>query len=270
MYNKFIKAEYLERVEMKFKEVSSLVGHVPFISKENGKFLYDLILKENVTNILELGIAHGTATCYMAAALKEQGRGKITAVDLLAVKDHFQPSAEEQIRLQGFTDIAKVKRMHTGYTWFLHDDIVKNTKDNVCHEVYDLCIIDGPKNWTIDGAAFFLVDKLLKKGGWIIFDDYNWTYAQANGKHEATDGITHRKLSKNEQETPHIKQVFELLVKQHPNYGNLMILEGHDWAVAQKTMSADKTYNIVNQTTTKDMLGKAIAKVYNKYKALRK
>ena len=61
------------------------------------------------------------------------------------------------------SNFATVKRMQTGYTWFLHDEIVKNTKDNICNKVYDLCIIDGPKNWTIDGAAFFFVDKLLKK-----------------------------------------------------------------------------------------------------------
>jgi hypothetical protein len=34
---------------------------------------------------------------------------------------------------------------------------------------------NGPKNWTIDGAAFFMADKLMKAGGWIIFDDYDWT-----------------------------------------------------------------------------------------------
>lgn len=270
MYTRTSKAKYSQRVKMKFKEISSKVGHIPFISKENGQFLYDLIIKEKITNILELGIAHGTATCYMAAALQEQGEGKITAVDLIEVKDQFKPSAEEQLAKNGFADIATVKRMQTGYTWFLHDQIVKNTKDDICHEEYDLVIIDGPKNWTIDGAAFFFADKLLKKNGWIIFDDYNWTYSQASDRRDATDGITHRSLSQAEQETPHIKAVFELLVKQHPHYGNLIVLEEHDWVLAQKTMSADKTYNIVNQTTTKDMLGKGLAKIYKKYQALRK
>jgi predicted O-methyltransferase YrrM len=228
--------------DMKFEEIHSLVGHVPFISKENARFLYDRILKDKPKNILELGIAHGTATCYMAAACHELGEGFITSVDLLEVKDHFVPSAEEQLEKTGLSQFAQVVRMQTGYTWFLHDEIKRNTTNDVCKEVYDLCIIDGPKNWTIDGAAFFFVDKLLKKNAWLIFDDYDWTYSAAEKKRSSTDGITHRSLSTEEQETPQIREVFELLVKQHPNYGKLVLLDGGSWALAQKTMGPQKVY----------------------------
>ncbi|MCF6256307.1 MAG: class I SAM-dependent methyltransferase [Gammaproteobacteria bacterium] len=217
---------------MKFEEIYSIVGGVKYIKTKNAQFLYDLILREELTHILELGIAHGTATCYMAAALQELGKGSITAVDLF--KNSFQPSAEEQLQKSGLAEIANVVRMQTGYTWFLHDEILRNTKDNTCNEIYDLCIIDGPKNWTIDGAAFFFADKLLKKNAWIIFDDYNWTYAAADNRRDITDGITHRSLSAEEQETPHVRDIFELLVKQHPCYGNFMLLEGSGWALAQK------------------------------------
>jgi len=255
---------------MKFEEISSMVGSVPYISKENGRFLYDLIRKERLTSILELGIAHGTATCYMAAALQELGEGSITSVDLIEVKDIFKPTAEEQLEKTGLSEFATVIRMQTGYTWFLHDEIVNNTKDNVCNEVYDLCVIDGPKNWTIDGAAFFFVDKLLKKNGWIIFDDYHWTYAAANSRRDSTDGITHRCLSKDEQEIPHIREVFELLVKQHPHYGNLMVLDEADWVLAQKTMTQNKSYTILRRETTNTTIGKVIYKTYRMLQGLRK
>lgn len=255
---------------MKFEEIYSIVGNVPFISEKNGRFLYDLILKEGLTNILELGIAHGTATCYMAAALQELGEGSITSVDLIKVKDKFKPSAEEQLEKTGLFEFVDVIRMQTGYTWFLHDEIVRNTKNNFCNEVYDLCVIDGPKNWTIDGAAFFFVDKLLKKNGWLIFDDYNWTYASADTRRDSTDGITHRSLSKDEQEIPHIKEVFELLVKQHPHFGNLLILDDGDWALAQKTMSNNKTYSIVYRETAKDIISKVFYKAYRKLARMKK
>ncbi len=251
---------------MKFQEIYSIVGREPFISKKNGRFLHDLILKEGLTNILELGIGHGTATCYMAAALQELGKGSITAVDLIEARDIFRPSAEEQLEKTGLSEFANVIRMQTGYTWFLHDEIARNTNNNVCDEVYDLCVIDGPKNWTIDGAAFFFVDKLLKKNAWIIFDDYDWTYVVADRRHDQTDGITHRSLSKDEQEIPHIREVFELLVKQHPHYGNLLLLDGGDWALAQKTMIDNKTYSIVYQVTTKDIIAKVFYKAYRMFK----
>jgi predicted O-methyltransferase YrrM len=248
---------------MKFEEIYTLVGHVPFISKDHGKYLYDLILEEKMTDILELGIAHGTATCYMAAALQELGRGGITAVDLIEPQDQFSPTAEEQLKKTGLEKYAKVVRMKSGYTWFLHDEIVRNTRDDKCAEVYDLCIIDGPKNWTIDGAAFFFADKLLRKNGWMIFDDYNWTYAAASRSTPATDGISHRSLSREEMEIPQIREVFQLLVKQHPHYGTLKVMNG-SWALAQKTMSDNKNYTIAFERTTKDMVARVLTSVYRK------
>jgi len=249
---------------MQFNEIHALVGKVPYISETNAKLLYDLIINQEKENILELGIAHGTATCYIAAALQELGRGTVTSVDLIEVKDHFKPSAEEQIKKTGLSDYVDIHRMQSGYTWFLHDAISQNIIDDKCQEIYDLCIIDGPKNWTIDSSAFFLVDKLLKQNSHLIFDDYHWTYAGANSTREATDGITHRSLSQDEQNIPHIKQIFELLVKQHPNYGNFTLFENNDWAMAQKQHNPEKTYTVNYQINTLGKIARRMKNLFNK------
>ena len=104
---------YKEETVVKFDEIHSLVGNVPFISKDNARYLYNMIIKGKLTQILELGIAHGTATCYMAAALQELGEGVVTSVDLIEVKDEFAPSAEEQLERTGLATYANVVRMKT-------------------------------------------------------------------------------------------------------------------------------------------------------------
>ncbi|HTW47460.1 MAG TPA: class I SAM-dependent methyltransferase [Acidobacteriaceae bacterium] len=242
---------------MKFAEVQRIVGGVPFISPEHAMSLYNKILCERPAEILELGIAHGTATCVMAAALDEIGAGTITAVDLADAA--FAPSAEEQLARCGLTWWADVLRMQTGYTWFLHDEIRRRTANGVCEPKYDLCIIDGPKNWTIDGCAFFLADKLLRPGGWIVFDDYDWTYAGADATRAATDGITHRALSEAERTTPQIREVFELLVVQHGDYGEFVIEDHKDWAMARKTGSREKSYTVRYRAEYADLVSWAMA-----------
>jgi predicted O-methyltransferase YrrM len=237
---------------MKFAEVERLVGSVPFISPEHGLDLYEMILRERPAHILELGIAHGTATCYMAAALDELAAGSITAVDLDSAR--FAPSAETQLATCGLSRYADIVRMQTGYTWFLHDEIRRQTTSGRCRPKYDLCIIDGPKNWTIDGCAFFLVDKLLNPGGWIIFDDYGWTYAGADAARPATDGVTHRDLSSEERTTPQIREVFELLVVPHQNYSRFVLQDHKDWAMAQKIVAPEKTYTIRYSSEYDDLL----------------
>ncbi|BCU11907.1 O-methyltransferase [Microcystis aeruginosa] len=241
---------------MKFEEISKIVKGIPYITVRNARYLYDLIISEKIENILELGIAHGTATCYMAAALDELGAGKISSIDLLERKSEYQPSPEEQLTKANLEKYVQITRMQTGYTWFLHDEIKRLTTANYCQPKYDLCIIDGPKNWTIDGCAFFLVDKLLKENGWIIFDDYSWTYAAADKRREETDGISHRKLSEAERNTPHIKEIFELLVMQHPNYSDFFVHPVDGWAIARKKQrkSDHKTYTIVYKETYKDFI----------------
>lgn len=248
---------------MKFETVHQHVKGVPYISERNAKQLYDMIIENEFAQILELGIAHGTATCYMAAAVDELGGGHVQCVDLESVRDEFVPSAESQVAKCGLDNLVDITRMQTGYTWFLHDEIERQTIENYCQPKYDLCIIDGPKNWTIDGCAFFLADKLLKEGGLMIFDDYLWTYDAASSETDTTDGISHRSLSPEERRIPQIREVFELLVKQHPNYSDFQVNADGNWAMARKSKTDTKEYTLVYNETVKDFWGYACRRLGN-------
>ncbi len=229
---------------MKFEKVYEAVKGIPFIPVKNARILYDFIIEHKLVNCLELGFAHGVASCYIAAALDELGGGTLTSVDL---QEHpfTNPSINDLLSTLGLEKYVTIIREKTGYNWFLHDCIKENTSNNECTPIFDLCIIDGPKNWTIDSSAFFLSDKLLRRNGWIIFDDYNWLYANAATKRVATDGITHRTLSEKELNTPHIKEIFELLVRQHPSYSNFKLHWDGDWAWAQKSKEGARNIAVI-------------------------
>lgn len=253
---------------MKFKQVEIAVKGVPFISGENSKKLYDFIIKNKFKNILELGIAHGTASCFIAAAIDEIGEGKLTCVDLIDVQDVFKPSIEEQLSKLNLNKYVEIHRMKSGYNWFLHDDITECSKNNnkICIPKYDLIIIDGPKNWTIDSSSFFLADKLLKENGWVIWDDYKWTYKNVDSKRDVTDGISHRTLSDDELKIPHIQEIFNLLVMQHPNYGNFIIQKEGDWAWAQKIKQDIKSIKYTTSATVSSMLFDVLQRIMKRLK----
>ena len=78
---------------------------------------------------------------------------------------------------------------------------------------------------------FFLVDKLLKPGGWIIFDDMFWTF-ESSPALKNTSRV--KNMPEDEKSIPHIGQVFNLLVKTHPNYHNFEIHKS--WGIAQKKL----------------------------------
>lgn len=253
---------------MKFQNVYNKVKNIPFISVNNAKSLYEFIIKNKSKSILELGVAHGTASCYIAAAIDEIGGGKLTCVDLADVKDHFQPSIESQLDDLGLSKYVDIYRMKSGYNWFLHNEIkASSINDNICIPKYDLIIIDGPKNWTIDSSSFFLSDKLLKENGWIIWDDYLWTYANADKKRDETDGILHKSFSEEELKIPHIKEIFQLLVMQHPNYGDFIIQEDSDWAWANKKKHDIKNVKYSHSQSFHSLLIKGLKHFIKKRKA---
>lgn len=221
---------------MNFSDISKIVEGIPYTQKERGKQLYDHIIKHKPAKCLELGFAHGVASCYMAAALDEIGDGKLTCVDLFSSED-LKPNLESLLKTAGLEKFVDIHREKSCYTWFLKKEIEKNTDKYTCRQVYDLCFIDGPKNWTIDGFSFFLVDKLLKQNGAIIFDDYKWKYSEYSKS--VLDGISIREMSNDQINQPNIELVFQLLVMQHPNYSNFVIDE--DWAWARKEHSDRKT-----------------------------
>jgi predicted O-methyltransferase YrrM len=220
---------------VEFEKVQQLTDGIPFIKHENARRLYDMILQNELEDCLELGFAHGVGSCFIAAALDELGRGHLTSVDLLSAQEWQTPSIEALLDRCGLRSYVTIVRNHTGYNWFLHDRIRAQTIDGICQPQYDLCIIDGPKNWTIDGEAFFLADKLLRPGAALVFDDVDYRYADwvvAHGT-EPLDGVNHNAMSKAEVETPHVREIAELLVMQHPEYGDFCFTDT-DWFIARK------------------------------------
>lgn len=241
---------------MRFEEVHAIVDGTPFIYERNAKLLYNLIVDGGRKSVLEMGIAHGVATCYMAAAIDEIGGGVIHAVGLESARNHFSPSPEDPLERLGPSHLVELHRMRTGCNRFLHDQIVASTKNLVREEQNDLCIINGPKNWTIDGCAFFLADELLRHGGTLIFDGYSWIYADAAKRgNEVTGGVTSRSPSEDELNIPQVREVFELLVRQHPDYSKLEVSPMADWAIARKVTSRHKTYSVRYNEAHRDVLG---------------
>ena len=101
----------------------------------------------------------------------------------------------------------------------------------------------------MDGAAFFLVDKLLRDNGYVLFDDMTWTYANADAwsaQKLEESGILISQMGEDERLKPQVESIFRLLVMQHPNYSDFKI-QNNDWGWAQKTRSAEGKLTITER-----------------------
>ena len=79
---------------MKFDKIAEFLNGIPHTPPEDGKLLYDFVILNKPENILELGFQHGVSTLYMAAAMDENGSGKIMTIDNLTALN-AKPSIKE-------------------------------------------------------------------------------------------------------------------------------------------------------------------------------
>ena len=219
-----------------FDEVARAIAGIPFMSPAQGRLIHDHIRATGARDVLELGTAHGVGAAYMAAA-----GARVTTVDFSGAA--YNPSPEEVFAKAGVAAQVTIVREYSTYTWWLKEQIAarSDAHGNV-EPCFDFVYLDGAKNWTIDGFAVVLAEKLLRPGGWLLLDDLEWTYAQADGR-EATDGIVHRELSEPERTEPHLRAVFDLIVAQHPSFTELR-RQDEWWGWARKAPGEPRRYRV--------------------------
>ena len=227
---------------MDFDDVAARVQGIPFMTPELGRRVYDHVITSRARDVLELGTAHGVSAAYMAAALEAHGEGHVTTVDHGGAS--YDPSPEEVLERAGLSRRVTIVRHHSSYNWFLKQQ-VEEASDEAGNTTprYDFCYLDGAKNFNVDGLAVVLIEKLLRPGGWLLMDDLEWTYEQNPWIEPVGDGRPLGALSASERTEPHLRAVFELIVKQHPSFSRLQ-REDEWYGWAQKLPGEARRYEL--------------------------
>lgn len=231
---------------MKFSAVAPFIKDLQYTSFRGAKELYKYVLKNKYADILELGTAFGKATVVMAAALDELGRGQIDTVDLaIADKRFWNGSCAAVAERAGLRAFINIHNENHTYNWFLKKKLEKQKRGSRFEPLYDFVFIDGAHNFSVDGLAFHLCDRLLKPGGSVLFDDLKYNYFEMNEQQDLSNEIqvdtydprarvAKAQMGEDELKACHIGLVYELLVKTHPQYGNFRYSHGGNWGYATK------------------------------------
>jgi predicted O-methyltransferase YrrM len=216
---------------MKFAEVWREIGAVPYTNEHRCQLLYDLMTVNRIEQALELGTAYGKTACVMAAALDEGGAGQVFTVDL-AGQTWQNPSVEQNAARLGLGDYLTVCREPVSYNWWLIQQIKKCSPAGHCEPCFDLIFLDGAHNVYTDTGAFFMAEKLLRPGGFLLFDDLHWTHRHALSG-PVVWGQDTEQWSDAERDVPHVKLIWEFLAQQHPNLEGFLNLDNW-WALCRK------------------------------------
>ena len=227
---------------VQFQTIARALDGIPWMSPVLGRRVYDHIRSTGARNVLDLGTGHGVSAAYMAAALEANGHGRVTTVD--AAGTQFDPMPADLLARVGLAHRVRIEREHSSYNWFLKDRIEERSDDaGNCEPAYDFCYLDGAKNLNVDGLAVVLVERLLRPGGCLLMDDLDWTYVKNHWLEPSGDGLPLGPLSEAERTQPHLRPIFDLVVRAHPSFTRCVVEdEWYGWAF--KEPGAPRRYEV--------------------------
>ena len=208
-------------------EIDRVLNGIPVMTLEQGREISDFIRKNELRNCLELGFAHGVSTAYIAHAVKSLGNGRVVTIDREEARQR-DPNISVVLSRAGVPDdVVEVYFEPKSYNWRLMRFLEEGRAGT-----FDFVYVDGAHTWEVDGLATYLALILLRPGGWILFDDLNWSFEKSTINNEPWV----QALPKDERETAQVHKVWDLLVVGNPAFETL--LEKDDWGYAQKSTKA--------------------------------
>ncbi len=214
---------HLDQVTAKFDDLQ-------YMRPVHAEFLRDFISTHDARDILEVGFYHGKSSACIAAILEDLGRGHLVTLDLELART-FDPNIHSVLDAVGLAHRVTPVYAQRSYTWEMAKMITATPRPQ-----FDLCYFDGDHTWDGTGYGFVLVDMLLRPGGWIIFDDLNWTLDEAI-RAGVKGPKSWRQRSRDEQTTPAVRLVFDTLIP-HFGYTDLQTAFRDTWAIARKPLDA--------------------------------
>ena len=146
----------LMRSKTGYPDLYGRLKNVPLaVSRETGTLLYMLARGANARNIVEFGTSFGISTLHLAAALRDNGGGRLITTEFESSK---VARARENLTAGGLIDLVEIRE----------GDALQTLKSGL-PETIDLLLLDGAKGIYPDVLA--LLEGRLRPGAFVVADD---------------------------------------------------------------------------------------------------
>jgi predicted O-methyltransferase YrrM len=146
----------LRQSKTDYREFYGRLKNAPLpVSRETGALLYMLARSSNARTIVEFGTSFGISTLHLAAALRDNGGGRL-------ITSEFEPSkaarARENLKAGGVLDLVEIR-----------EGDALETLSHDLPDTIDLVLLDGAKS--LYPEILSLVESRLRPGALIVADN---------------------------------------------------------------------------------------------------
>lgn len=169
MYVKIVLFKDLNMLELlnkpNYESISIVSSDVLYI-------LQNLLKKHSNISVAEIGVGIGATSIEIAKWLSNTGYFHIYDYEnrVVELKKDLGELGYSNVVVHGNT-----RKKYDGYYWKLAKQAIEvvNNKDE---GLFDFVYLDGAHSFYQDAPAAYALKHLIKPGGYLLFDDYQWSF----------------------------------------------------------------------------------------------
>lgn len=186
------------------------------VSKPNKvvmSFVDAILQNEGSIIFYEIGVGVGATTLPVSKAISRNGgNGKIKIFSKSLDVEELVSELHE-LGYDFVEGIGSPNKTYSGYHFemavaFLNSELQK----------FDLAYLDGGHVFHLDASATCILKELCKPGGYIIFDDYNWSLRKSPTVNPQVNPQTSDDYDENQINTAHVELVCKTLMDTDPRF----------------------------------------------------
>ena len=162
----------------------------------------------------EIGVYRGDTAARVAELLAGEGE-----LHLFDYEDRVAPVAAA-LRAAGHANVvvhANSRRLLDSYNWSLMRVLAAHPEP-----LFDYVFLDGAHTWALDALAFCLIDRLLRPGGIVDFDDFHWTLGESPSMRPEVFPDVLELYTGEQIEARQVALVVDLLVRRDARYEEIV------------------------------------------------
>lgn len=117
------------------------------------------------------------------------------------------------------------RRRFESYAWTLAEAALNLQRSEQNPQVYDLVYLDGAHTFHIDAPACVTLKEMIRPGGYIVFDDMYWSFANNPTYNPDTNPELPKIYSDSQLSQPHIEMVVDLFMRTDPRFNQVFLTE---------------------------------------------
>jgi predicted O-methyltransferase YrrM len=169
--------------------------------------------------IAEVGIYQGHTSMEIAKWLHRQGdgRGELHLYDFHDTVEQVGSRVAEAYPDVTLRTFGNTYRHLDSYNWPLGQMLEQHTEP-----IYDFVFIDGAHTWAVDALTTLLADRLLRPGGYIAQDDYDWTLWGSPSMNPKAFPRTAEQYTEEQMKAQQVRMICDLLLRRDDRYEEVL------------------------------------------------